>query len=280
MAGLVDTHCHIHEAVVKAVSDEFMSQKWQKLGKTPEEMLIEAQNAGVETLLCVGTTLADSKLAVEFARKHHGVFATIGIHPHEAQDHNSREYIEEFAQLASDPKVVGVGECGLDYYYNNSPKKHQKEILEFQLKLAQKHDLPLVFHVRDSKDSAEASVWDDFFGILSDFAGIRGVIHSFTANTAILDKCLQKGLYIGLNGIMTFTKDDAQLAAAKAVPLRNLLLETDAPFLTPAPHRGTICQPKHVRVTAEFLSNLRHETLEELSTATTQNAMALFGLKN
>ena len=124
----------------------------------------------------------------------------------------------------------------------------------------------------------DENVWGGFLAILSHFEGVRGVVHSFTANTVILDKLLQKGLYIGLNGIMTFTKDKDQLEAAKSVPLSKLLLETDAPFLTPAPQRGTICQPKHVRVTAEFLSNLRGESLEKLAAATTQNAQELFNL--
>jgi len=143
-------------------------------------------------------------------------------------------------------------------------------MLRFQLNLAQVHNLPVIFHVRDA--------FDDFFAILDDFKTIRGVIHSFTADTVTLDKCLNRGLYIGLNGIMTFTKDQNQLNAAKALPLNRLLLETDAPFLTPAPYRGTICQPKHVVVTAEFLAKLKGITLEEIAVATTQNAKRLFNL--
>jgi len=167
-------------------------------------------------------------------------------------------------------KLVAIGECGLDYYYNHSPKEKQRQLFEFQLHLAQKYDLPVIFHVREA--------FDDFFAILEHFEGIRGVVHSFTSNQAVLDKILQKGLYIGLNGIMTFTTDQAQLAAAKVVPIEKLLLETDAPFLTPRPFRGTICQPKHVRNVAEFLSELRNESLETLSQATTQNAKRLFNV--
>ncbi len=268
----IDTHCHIHEATAKLEGDEFMHSKWHQAGKTdPAQIIDDAWDAGVTTLLCVGTTLADSKLAVELAQKFDNCWATIGIHPHESEDHNTNEHLAEFEKLATQPKVVAIGECGLDFYYNNSPKKHQLELLEFQLQLAQKHDLPLVFHVRDA--------FDDFFSVLDRFQGIRGVIHSFTANQSILDKCLSRGLYIGLNGIMTFTKDQEQLAAAKAVPLEKLLIETDAPFLTPVPHRGTICEPKYVRVTAEFLSHLRGEPLGEFAASTSRNANRLFKLK-
>jgi TatD DNase family protein len=268
---LVDTHCHIHEATLVPKGDEFMQSKWHKAGITdPAPIIAEAREAGVTKLICVGTTLSDSRLAVELAQKQTGCYASIGIHPHESEDHNSNEHLDEFRKLATEQKVVAVGECGLDYYYEHSPKKHQQELLEFQLDLALKHNLPLIFHVRDA--------FDDFFAILGHFQGVRGVIHSFTADKTVLDKALNTGLYLGLNGIMTFTKAQDQLEAAKAVPLQKLLFETDAPFLTPHPFRGTICKPKYLRVTAEFLSNLRGENLEELALATTQNAANLFNL--
>lgn len=269
---LTDTHCHIHEATARSAGDDLTHNKWHEAGITePTTLIDDAQKLGVDRLICVGTSLGDSELAVALAQEQSKCWASIGIHPHESEDHNSNEHLSAFAKLADKPKVVAVGECGLDYYYEHSPKKHQQQLLEFQLDLAQKHNLPLIFHVREA--------FDDFLAILSHFEGVRGVIHSFTANTTVLDKMLDRGLYIGLNGIMTFTNDEDQRQAAKAVPLQKLLLETDAPFLTPKPYRGTICQPKHVRVTAEFLANLRGETLEELAEATTNNATTLFGLE-
>jgi len=278
MLEFTDTHCHIHEAIKTPGGDNFLFEKWQAAGITDPKILVqEAADAGVTKLLIVGNTLADSKLAADFVQGQPNCWATIGIHPHESAGHSSEEMLEEFAALAAKPKIVAIGECGLDYYYNHSPQATQREVFEFQLKLAQKHDLPLVFHVRDGNSSVEAA-FEDFFAILDRFQGIRGVVHSFTANQDVLDKCLSRGLYIGLNGIMTFTKNDEQLAAAKAVPLSKLLLETDAPFLTPTPYRGTICQPKHVCATAEFLSNLRGESLQQLALATTHNAKALFTL--
>jgi TatD DNase family protein len=128
--------------------------------------------------------------------------------------------------------------------------------------------LPVIFHIREA--------FDDFFRILDDYKGIRGVVHSFSASIVELEGVLSRGLYVGLNGIMTFTNDQKQLDAAKSVPIEKLVLETDAPFLTPKPFRGTMCEPKHVSVTAEFLANLRGESLDYIAKATSNNAKALF----
>src|SRR5690606_9318752 len=135
---------------------------------------------------------------------------------------------------------------------------------------AAEHDLPLIFHVREA--------FKDFWSIFDDFRGLRGVVHSFTSDKRDLEQILSRGLYVGLNGIMTFTKRTEQLEAAKSVPLDKLVLETDAPFLTPTPFRGKICEPKHVRTVGEFLADLRGEKLEDLAAATTANARKLFKL--
>ncbi len=267
-----DTHCHIHEASAEAIGDDFVRDKWVTAGITdPKPVIEEAVQNGVTRLLCVGCTLKDSRLAVDLASKDPRCWASIGIHPHEAKDHTDKASQDAFAKLITRPKVVAIGECGLDYYYNHSSKTDQLALLRFQLQLAQEHNLPLIFHIREA--------FDDFWPVYDEFKGLRGVVHSFSATTAELDQILSRGLYAGLNGIMTFTKNSEQLLAAKAIPLQNLLLETDAPFLTPAPYRGTICKPKHVVRTAEFLAGLREESLAALVRATTQNACNLFGLK-
>lgn len=256
MIEYVDTHCHV---------------QFDDYELDPDEVIAAAIETGVTRMLCVGCTLQDSRRAVEFAARHRSIWASVGIHPHEAKLYVSNdEALQEFRSLATKPRVVAIGEIGLDYYYNHSNKQDQAEMLRFQLTIAQEYDLPVIFHVRNA--------FDDFFAIVDDFEGIRGVIHSFTSDRAILDKVLSRGFYVGLNGIMTFTKDARQLEMAKVVPIDKLLLETDAPFLTPTPFRGTICQPKHVVVTAEFLSRLREESLEELAAATTRNAATLFRL--
>jgi len=268
---LTDTHCHIHEAWRSVNGTDATAKLWDKAGRPPiEEIIARAAKDGVNHMLCIGTTLPDSKLAVEFVQSRPQCSAAIGIHPHEAKSYvGQTQKLAEFAALASKPKVVAVGECGLDYFYNHSQKADQAAILRFQIELALKHNLPIAFHVREA--------FKDFWPIFDSYKGIRGVIHSFSAGRADLEQILQRQLYVGLNGIMTFTKHEDQLAAAKAVPRSRLLLETDAPFLTPHPLRGTICEPRHVRVTAEFLAKLRGESLEDLALATTQNAIDLFG---
>jgi TatD DNase family protein len=268
---LFDTHCHIHEAGFELTGDDPTRAAWLRAGKRgPDDIILDAQASGVTRLICVGTTLEDSELAVDFVQSRQNCWASIGLHPHEATPSLYNPTLEKFSQLADKPKVMAVGECGLDYYYEHSSKEDQKKVLRFQLDLAAKHGLPLIFHIREA--------FDDFWPIFDEYEGLQGVVHSFSSNISDLEQVLARGLYVGLNGIMTFTKNPEQLLAAKAIPLHNLLLETDAPFLTPAPHRGTICEPKHVCVTAEFLAGLRDEDMATIAQVTTQNACTLFGM--
>src|SRR5579864_6648696 len=260
---LTDTHCHIQEADSSLSGNSPVRSIWVKADKKdPDEIIKAAIEADVTRLVCVGTDLKDSVNAIEFTQNRPNCCASIGIHPHEAKRYvGQTKLLEDFAKLAMKPKVVAVGECGLDYFYNHSSKADQADLLKFQINLALEHNMPLIFHVREA--------FVDFWPIFDQYKGLRGVVHSFSATEIELKQILQRNLYVGLNGIMTFTKNPAQLAAARAVPLDKMLLETDAPFLTPTPYRGTICEPKHVRVTAEFLSKLRGENLEQLSGATT-----------
>lgn len=253
---LVDTHCHIH---------------FPDYPLDPKEVVKKASKEGVTRLIAVGCTLPDSREAVRFAAQHKNIWASIGLHPHEGSEYvHDHLALQQFHDLANKPKVVAIGETGLDYHYMHSSKPDQEKLLRFQMDIAVEHDLPLIFHVREA--------FDDFWRIFDEYKGLRGVVHSFSSSMADVEQALARGLYIGLNGIMTFTRDAGQLDAARAVPLDKLLLETDAPFLTPAPYRGKICEPKHVGVTAAFLSDLRREPLEKLAAATTSNALALFNL--
>lgn len=252
----VDTHCHIH---------------FPDYGCDPEEVMEAAKANGVTRLICVGCTLDDSMAAVDFAAKHQEAWASVGLHPHEADRYvHDHKALQRLRGLAAKPKVIAIGEIGLDYYYEHSLRENQRKLLRFQLDLAKEHKLPVIFHVRDA--------FDDFWPIFDEYQGLRGVVHSFTAGEKELGEAVRRGLYIGLNGIMTFTKDKKQLAAAKRAPLDKLLLETDAPFLTPVPFRGKVCEPGHVVLTAQFLSDLRDESLEELAAATTNNARNLFDI--
>lgn len=266
----VDTHCHIQSAGLSE-GERSTRELWAKSELTVDTLVKNAHQAGVDAMICVGCDVADSELAVKTAQAHKNLYASIGIHPHEAQVFiNDEPAKDQFSALATQSKVVAVGECGLDYFYTHSPKEAQIPMLEFQLQLALDHDLPVIFHVREA--------FDDFWPVFGNFTGLRGVLHSFTDNLANMEKAVSKGLCIGVNGIATFAKQPEQLAMYRAIPIANLLLETDAPFLTPVPLRGTICEPKHVVLTAEFLANLRGETTTEISEATTQNAQSLFNL--
>jgi TatD DNase family protein len=270
---LVDTHCHIQSSGELTTGEKNTRELWAKAPElTGDQMIVNAKAAGVKRLICVGCDLPDSQLAVGFVQDKLNCWATIGIHPHEANEALAHgRTLPQFAALVYEPKVVAIGECGLDYYYQHSPKADQIKVLKFQIELALEANLPLIFHVREA--------FDDFWPVFETYQGIRGVLHSFTDTKENMQRALDHGLYIGVNGIATFTKNSAQLETYKAIPLQKLLLETDAPFLTPTPYRGTINEPKHVRVTAEFLSKLRGESLERLAVATTANAQKLFGLK-
>ncbi len=268
--NLVDTHCHIQSAGLKE-GERVTRQLWAKSPELTGDALVKrAAKAGVTRLLCVGCDLEDSRLAIKFAQEHESCWASIGIHPHEAQHHLGGRRVPEFATLALEPKVVAIGECGLDYFYEHSPKADQVKVLEFQIELALAADLPLIFHVREA--------FDDFWPIFDAYKGLRGVLHSFTDSSANMKKGLDRGLYIGVNGIATFAKNPAQLETYKAIPLAKLLLETDAPFLTPHPYRGKINEPSRVGVVADFLAELRGESRDKIARETTANARQLFGI--
>lgn len=268
---LVDTHCHI-QSIGLARGERSTQEMWAKaVDRSPADVISEAGEAGVEKMICVGCDLGDSELAVEFVQDKAACVASIGIHPHEA-DHfaGQKGPLDAFRALVTRPKVVAVGETGLDYYYSHSSQKAQEAILRFQIELALEHGLPLIFHVREA--------FDDFWPIFESYQGLRGVLHSFTDSIANLERALAHDLYIGVNGIATFAKGEAQRVMYRTIPQRRLLLETDAPFLTPIPFRGTINEPKYTRVVADFLSELRQEPIEELAAATTTNANELFKL--
>lgn len=253
MSQFIDSHCHIH---------------WPDYKIDQQTALKNAKDAGLKGVICVGTDFKDSQSAVEFAQKNQNVWASVGLHPHDAKLGSAE--LDKISSLMSKPKVIAIGECGLDYYYTKSPKNDQTKILKKQIEMALTARLPIIFHVRDA--------YDDFWPVFDSFKGIRGVMHSFTAGQKELDQILQRGLYVGLNGIITFSKQLSQLEAAKAIPLDKLLIETDAPFLSPIPLRGQINQPANVVYTAQFLSELRGEPIDDLATTTTANANQLFNI--
>ncbi len=275
MSELVDTHCHIQSAA-HPLGEPATRELWAKAsGLTGDSLVQNAVQSGVTKLICVGCDYPDSQLAIDFVKSRANCWASIGLHPHEAKNYaHSQTKLDEFSKLASAPKVVAIGECGLDYFYGHSPRADQITILKYQIELALAHNLPLIFHVREA--------FDDFWPIFDSYhttgQKVRGVVHSFTDNQVNLDKALERGLYVGVNGIVTFVKDLAQREVYRSIPLGNLLLETDAPYLTPTPYRGSINEPKHVLTVANFLTELRNEEFSTFAAATTGNAQTLFSI--
>lgn len=251
---LIDTHCHIHE------SDYPL----------PIEDVIErAKQAGVEKIICVGTDEASSRAALEAAAKYDEIFATIGAHPYYADQDIA--WMSEI--LAEHPdKLVAIGEIGLDYHDNLLPHTKQIEFLEKQIDLAVKYDLPISFHVREA--------YSDFWPVLDNFEEVRGVLHCFTDSQTNAEEGLKRGFYFAINGISTFTRDEAQQTMFRNLPLERLMLETDAPFLTPKPLRGRVKanEPAFIREVAEYSSKVRGISFDRLADITTDNAKTLFNL--
>lgn len=248
---LIDSHCHIHEA-------EFFDTV------TQTQVYERAQQNDIG-IICVATSEFASREAVAFADSHDNAWAVVGVHPHEAV-HGCGE-IGGIVKQAENA-VVGIGEIGLDYYYTHSPKQTQRLILEQQLQVAQDYNLPVSFHVRDA--------FDDFWPIFDNFSGIRGVLHSFTDTQTNLEKGFERNLFVGVNGISTFTKDRKQQNMYASIPLERMLLETDAPFLTPAPFRGTMNEPTYVERVAEHMATVRNVPFDFVCQTTTDNARRLF----
>lgn len=252
---LIDTHCHIHEEDYPIDISDAINR---------------ARQVGVMQMICVGTNEASSKRALDASICHDGLFASAGIHPHHATE--GIDGLTELIDSTKSEKLVAIGEIGLDYYYNNSPRDIQIKTLEQQIDLALKKDLPIIFHVRDA--------YDDFWPILDNFKNIRGVLHCFTDNIKNANEGLKRGLFFGINGISTFTKDQYQKQMFEYIPIGKILLETDAPFLTPSPLRGKIKvnEPAFIKEIGEFNSSLHKVSFNDFAAITTTNARTLFKL--
>ena len=239
---LIDSHCHLHDR-------EFFT------ADEAEKMLENAKNNGVEKIICIGTNHADSLAARDFATAHENVFWTYGIHP---------ESTAETPKLEKDNKLVAIGEIGLDYHYETQNRPAQIKLFETMLQIADDDNLPVSFHIREA--------FDDFFGIIANFPKIRGVVHSFSDNKKNLNKILNTtDFYIGINGLATYS-------TLPTPPLERILLETDAPFLTPAPNRGKINEPAYIKDIAVWLSTKLGVSAQKISDVTTQNARNIFSI--
>ena len=260
MTPLFDTHAHLHDP---------------GLADGLEAILERARGDGVERIVTIGTDRPTSRAAVALAEAYAGVWATIGMHPHDAKDWDGAAE-DEFRRLAEAETVVAVGEIGLDFYRNLSPHEDQYRAFEEQLELADELGLPVVIHSRDAHEETYAA--------LSEWAAARprdwpfGVIHCFSGDAKLALRYWELGFLISFAGPVTYPKNDALRQAAAALPLEAVVLETDCPYLTPQPRRGKRNEPSYVRYTAECVAEARGEGLETVAEASVANGIRLFRL--
>jgi TatD DNase family protein len=251
---LVDTHCHLD------------------MLPDLDDVLARMSAAGVGRAVTIGVDLASSEWAVEAARSHPQVWATVGLHPHDAKDRTD-ELMARLSERASDERVVAIGEAGLDYHYDHSPRDVQREVFAEQIRLAHRIGKTLVIHTRDA--------WDDTFAILErERVPERTVFHCWSGDSANARRALAIGTILSFSGTVTFANANDLRDAVEIAPLDRIVVETDSPFLTPHPHRGKRNEPAYVRHVAEKIAEVKGVALEEVERATADNAARLFGWRD
>jgi TatD DNase family protein len=252
---MIDSHCHLN---------------YKGLVEDQDAVIDRARMAGVTGMLNISTREREWRDIIATAERHPDIWASVGIHPHEADEHPDID-AAKLIDVAAHPKVIGIGETGLDYYYDHSDRNQQQRSFRSHITASREMGLPLIVHTRDAED--------DTLSILREEMGkgtFPGLIHCFTASGAFADAVIELGLSISISGIVTFKNaKDLQETAAR-LPIERLLIETDSPFLAPVPHRGKPCEPAYVADTARFLANLRGESVESLTSRTRDNFFALF----
>jgi TatD DNase family protein len=253
---LADSHAHLE------MSD---------FDRDRDEVIRRARDAGVDLIITVGTTLDDCRKAVSIANKYKNVYAAIGIHPHEVKDIDETTY-ETLKKLAKMDKVVAFGEIGLDFFRNLSPRDVQIRRFGEQLELASEIGLPIIIHDRDAHEET--------LEMLGGWKGKhRGVVHCFSGNYKMAEKCLDMGFFISIPGAITFGKSEKLQDVIRHIPVTDILVETDAPYLTPHPNRGKRNEPAYVIHTARKVAEIKGLSLEELASVTYQNTRKVFGIK-
>ncbi|MFC4348185.1 TatD family hydrolase [Kordiimonas lipolytica] len=252
---IVDSHCHLN---------------YKQLREDEAGAVARARAAGVGCMLAINTKLREFNEIRAIAETYHDVYGTVGIHPHEAENEPDVA-VAALVERAQHPKIVGIGETGLDYYYDNAPRDMQQVNFRAHIAAARETGLPVIIHTRDADEDCVAILREEMAK-----GPFKGVIHCFTASQMLADAVLEMGLYISISGIATFNSAKDLQATVKTIPLDRLLVETDAPFLAPVPHRGKPCEPAYVMDTARFVADLKGISFEELQEATTANFFALF----
>lgn len=262
---LTDTHCHLD---------------FNHYVRDRTNVLARAWEAGLERILVPGVDLPSSQAATQMAQGHPKVFAATGIHPNSALTWDGHTP-DALSGLASHPKVVAIGEIGLDYYRDRAPQSHQKQVFQLQLKLAGACELPVIIHTRNASPDDRRCI-SDLIEILSRWnPNIKhpGVIHSYSGNETEAQRLIELGYYIGISGPITYNNAAALRKVVESIPLDRLLIETDGPFLTPHPHRGKRNEPAYVRYIAEKISEVHNCSLNTVIEQTSANAQTLFRWK-
>ena len=252
---LIDSHCHLQYKGV--VEDQ-------------QGVLERARAAGVQGFLNISTKQSEWGDVIATAEREPDVWASVGIHPHEADAHADLG-ADALREASGHPKVIAIGETGLDYYYDKSDREVQKSLFRMHIGIARETGLPIIIHTRDAEDDTATILAEEM-----EEGTFPALIHCFTASAEFGRKVLELGLTISLSGIVTFKNAKALQEVAATLPSDRLLVETDSPFLAPVPHRGRPCEPAYVRSTAEFVAQLRGESIETLAQNTTRNFHALF----
>lgn len=251
---LVDSHCHLEFSDFPDI----------------EAVIARAESQHISPLLSIGTRLDHLHALVELTHRFPSVYGTVGLHPHEAEKNSLEELRTTLLTYSHEPKIVGFGETGLDFYYDHSDRARQEESFRCHIQAALTENLPLVVHTRAAEAETIRLLKEEGKG------NLRGVIHCFTGTAWLAEAALALGFYISLSGIITFKNAEAIREVVKNIPLDRLLVETDAPYLAPVPHRGKRNEPAFVRYTAEKVADLKNLSLEEVATATTGNFFDLF----
>lgn len=252
---LVDTHAHL---------------QWASFNKDREQVISRARKVDVKYIVNIGFDLDGSREAIELAEKYEGFYATVGIHPHNASQLNEN-VLDKLRKLSENPKVVAIGETGLDYYRNLSPRETQKKAFEAQLFLAEELGLPVVIHDREAHA--------DTLEMLSKFKGkINGIMHCFSGSREMAEQCIKSNFYISFAGPVTFPDSPKLQEIAKWIDLNKILFETDSPWLAPQPMRGKRNEPSFLPFTAKKIAELKRISMDELAKATTENAKRIFQL--
>ena len=256
-AELIDTHAHLD---------------FPEFADRIPTVVERALEAGVSQIVTIGVDIETSRKAARIARDNDRVYAAAGIHPHESFD-VSPEDLRELEKIASESKVVALGEIGLDYFRDTQPRPVQRKCFERQMQTAVKISKPVIFHIREA--------WGDFFELVSPLAPSLppSVMHCFSGDWATARKCLDLGFYLSIPGVVTFPKAESLQEVARRAPLERLLVETDSPYLAPVPHRGKTNEPAFVLHTARKVAECRNEPLEKIAAHTTQNARTVFNIQ-